>query len=269
MSIEFYPSWSAAPLNEDEMSVTAHSGITALVILALLSLFLWWFTRRAREHKGRLLRPIAAFRTLRGLLGRAAESGKVVHLALGSSELGGDQTAVISIGLTVLRYLADQGAAFGVSPVVTVADPMLMLAAQDVMYRAYQQRGLAGSFRSTNVHMIAPDPTAYAIGAQDTINEERIAANVMIGNFGEEYLLVGEAGAQREIVQIVGSNSINAQPWMLVTSDHVLLGEELFAAGAYLTRRPEHIASLYLQDTLRVLIVIAIAIGVLLKTVLG
>jgi hypothetical protein len=117
--------------------------------------------------------------------------------------------------------------------------------------------------------MIAPDPTAYAIGAQDTINEESIAANVMVGSFGEEYLLMGETGAQREIVQMVGSDSVNAQPWMLATSDHVLLGEELFAAGAYLTHRPAHVASVHVQDTLRILIVVAVAIGVLIKTTLG
>jgi hypothetical protein len=91
-------------------------------------------------------------------------------------------------------------------------------------------------------------------------------ANVMVGHFGKEYLLLGEAGAQREIVQIAGSNSLAAQPFMLATSDRFLLGEEVFAVGAYLTRRPEHIASLYVQDAMRVLVVIAIVIGVLIKT---
>jgi len=251
------------------MSATSHSQANTAVVLLLLllmPLLLWWFTRRARETKEFPFRPIIAFQTLQGLLGRTAESGKRVHLSLGSSWVGGDQTAALAVGLTVLRHLADEGAALGISPIVTVADPALMLVAQDTLYRAYQRTGLTTGYRSTDVQMIAPDPTAYAVGAQETINRETVGANVMIGHFGEEYLLLGEPGAQREIVQMVGADSVPVQPLMWATSDRVLLGEELFAAGAYLTHRPEHIASLYLQDTLRVLIVIAIAIGVLLRT---
>jgi len=91
----------------------------------------------------------------------------------------------------------------------------------------------------------------------------------MIGHLGEEYLLLGEAGAQRGLIQLAGSNTVNAQPFILSTSRHALLGEEVFAAGAYLTRQPEHIASLHVQDWLRVGIIIVIVAGVLFKTLAG
>jgi hypothetical protein len=245
---------------------------TTVIFLGFLlgvPLLLWWFTLRARTHGEFPLRPIAAFQALHGLLGRAAESGKVVHLSLGSSGIGGDQTAVASAGLSVLRYLADQGSAIGISPVVSVADPTMLLAAQNVLYQAYWRQGRARDYRPTDVQMIAPDRTAYAVGAQEIINSEHVAANVMVGDLGPEYLLMGEAGAQREIVQLVGSNAVETQPLMLATSDNVLLGEEVFAVGAYLTRHPLHVASLQVQDALRVLIVIAIIIGVAVKTVFG
>jgi hypothetical protein len=212
---------------------------------------------------------MAAFKALQGLLARAAESGQVVHLAMGSSGIGSEETVLASTGLTVLRYLADQGAALGVAPRVTVSDPALLLAAQDVLYRAYARRGKASEYRSTDVQLIAPDATAYAAGAQDIVNQRDVAANVMIGRFGDEYLLIGEAGAQRDILQVAGSNSVNTQPWMQVTANRVLLGEEVFAAGAYLNGRPEHVGSLHVQDVIRILIVVSIVVGVLVETVLG
>jgi hypothetical protein len=245
------------------------STITRLVLFLLIPLLLWGLIRRVRQRPQYTLRPIPAFDMLRGLLSRVAESGKIVHLSLGTSGLGDDQTAVVVAGLAVLRYLVEQGVSFGAVPTMTVADPTLMLIAQDILYRTHQKKGLAARYRATDVQMIAPDATAYAVGAQDIVNQERVAANVMVGHFGEEYLLLGEAGAQREIVQMAGSNTVNVQPFLLSTSKHVLLGEEVFAAGAYLTGQPEHIASLCVQDTLRVLIVLAIVIGVLAKTVLG
>jgi hypothetical protein len=211
-------------------------------------------------------RPIAAFHALQGLVGRAAESGKLVHFSLGSAGIGGIHTAAVSAGLAVFRYVAEQGAALGCSPIVTVAEPTTMLVAQDVLHQAYRQTGLASGYRPTDVQMIAPDPTAYAAGAQDTINDESVMANIMTGHFGEEYLLMGEPGAQRKITQLVASDYVNTQPMMVSTSNRVLLGEELFAAGAYLTRQPEHLASLHLQDVLRVGIVLAIVIGVAIKT---
>ena len=254
------------------MSLTLQNGIITIIGLAslvVMPLLLWWFTHRARRRKTEDLRSIAAFETLHGLLGRAAESGKVVHLSLGRSTMSGEDAAIAAAGLTVLRYLADQGSSLGISPTVTVADPTLMLVAQDMLYRAYEQKQRVTDYQSTDVNMIATDPGAYAAGAQDLVNQERVAANVMIGRFGQEYLILGEAGAQRGIVQIVGTNTVDLQPLMLATSDHALLGEEVFAAGAYLTHRPEHVASLHVQDALRILIVVAIVIGVLAKTLLG
>lgn len=254
------------------MGIPSQGGVVTVIglgSLALMTVLLLLFIRRAGRENGFPFRSIAAFDALRGLLSRAAETGRSVHLSLGSAALGGEQTPAISAGLTVLRYLADQGAAFGTSPIVTVADPMLMLVAQDELYRAFRQKQMVRHYRSTDVRMIAPDPAAYAVGAQETMDHERVSANVMIGNFGDEYLLIGEPGAQHGIVQVVGSNAVNVQPLMVATSDHVLLGEEMFAAGAYLTRRPKYVASLRLQDTLRVLIVLAIVLGVLVKTVFG
>jgi hypothetical protein len=242
----------------------------ASILVLLVPLLLWWFVRRVRQGKGYPLRRIRAYEALRGVLGQATESGKKVHVTVGSGGIGGDQTVAVSAGLAVLRYLADQGASMGVSPLVTVADPVALLAAQDTLYRAYQQAGRGSEYRSTDVALIAPDPTAYAVGAQDVGTGDDVSVNVMVGSFGQEYLLLGEAGAhQREVMQVAGSNQLSAQPFVVATADHALIGEEIFAGGAYLDDRPEHIASLQVQDLLRVGIVIAILVGVVVKSVVG
>ena len=240
-----------------------------IVLVLVISVCLWWFSRRLHTHKKHGLRPIPAFTMMKSLLGHMTEGGKIVHLALGTAGISEASVPATVSGLAVLRYLANQGASFGVSPVTTVADPTSMLVAQDTLYRAHQTRGLADNYASTDVQMIAPDPTAFAIGAQDIVNQENVAANVMIGHFDQEFLLLGEAGAQRGLIQAAGSDSVGAQPFMLATSKHVLLGEEMFAAGAYLTQEPGQVASLVVQDLLRVGVVVVILLGVIAKTLLG
>jgi hypothetical protein len=90
----------------------------------------------------------------------------------------------------------------------------------------------------------------------------------MVGHLGDEYLLLGEAGAQRELPQLAGSDVLSTQAFMPATSDHVLVGEELFAAGAYLNRDAAQIASLHVQDVLRILAAIAIVVGVVVKSLI-
>ena len=243
--------------------------VIAWAVLLAIPLLLLWFIVRFRRHAP-TLRPIAAWEALRGLMGRATEEGKRVHLSLGRSGVGGEQTAVVSAALDVQRHLAREGAGMnaqrGAALVVTVADPLLLLAAQDTLYRAYRERGLAADYDATQVQFIAPDPLAYAVGAQDRIADEQTAANVMVGHLENEYLLLGETGAQRDLLQVAGSDVLHTQALMTGTADHVLLGEEMFAAGAYLTRRPGLIASLQVQDVLRVAAVIAILLGVIVKS---
>lgn len=234
------------------------------VLLAIPLLLLWFLVRGRRQAPS--LRPIAAFEALRGLMGRVTEEGKRVHLSLGRSGVGEEQTAVVSAALDVQRSLSREGAALKTAPLVTVADPLVMLTAQDILYRAYRDRGLGAEYDGTQVQLVAPDPLAYAVGAQDRIDDERTAANVMVGHLREEYLLLGETGAHRDLLQVAGSDALNTQALMISTADHVLLGEEMFAAGAYLARRPASIASLQVQDFLRVLAVIAVLVGVVVKT---
>jgi hypothetical protein len=235
-------------------------------VLLVFPVLLLWFVVRQRSKTPRL-RPISAWQTLQGLIGRATEEGKRVHLSLGRSGVGTEQTAVVSAALDVQRHMAREGVALNAPPVVTVADPLLLLAAQGMLYRAYRRANRAADYDRTQVQLVAPDPLTYAVGAGDLIDDREIAANVMVGHLGDEYLLLGEVGAQRNLHQVAGSDALNTQALMPGTADHVLLGEELFSAGAYLTRRPALIASLQVQDVLRVLAVVAILVGVVVKSV--
>ena len=130
--------------NEEAISATASDGTTTLlafVVLVFAPLLLWWFSLRLRKGVRFAFRRIAAFEALRGVFGMAAENGKTVHLALGSSGIADAHTAIVSSGLAMLRHLADQGVSLGTAPTVTVADPALMIVAQDILRRAYEKRG--------------------------------------------------------------------------------------------------------------------------------
>ena len=221
-------------------------------LLFFLPLMLYATSRVRAGHKVNL-RPLPGFDALRGLSARVAESGQTLHVSLGVSGVSDENTGATLAGLTVLDYLAEQGATFDAPPLVTVADPTLLPAAQGVLHHAYARQGDVEKYDPKQVRLLSPEPIAYAAGAMDVLGYEPLAANIMIGNFGDEYLLMGEVGAKKGISQIGGATNPQTLPFVFASTDQVLIGEEIFAGGAYLASLPAHIGSLVAQDIMRLL----------------
>lgn len=243
------------------------SAVALLIVLASVPLLFYALSRVRAGHRPRL-RPLPAFDLLSGMSGRAAESGQILHVGLGTGGISGPQTAVSLAGLKVLEYLADQAAACESCLVVTVADPTLLPAAQEVLRRVYARRGKSKVFSPALVRLLAPEPTAYAAGVMGILEGENPLANVTVGAFGDEYLLIGETGAKRGIEQVAGTDDPAALAFMYATAQKILLGEEIFAAGAYLQEHAESLAGLMVQDWWRYLVVAFIVASVLWRTLL-
>ena len=192
----------------------------------------------------------------------------MLHVGLGTGGISGPDMAVSLAGLAALEHLADQAAAGEARLVITVADPTLLPAAQEVMRRAYAGRGKSDVFSPSQVRLLAPDPTAYAAGVMGILEGENPLANVTIGAFGDEYLLIGETGVKRDLQQVAGTDDPAALAFMHLTAHETLIGEEIFAAGAYLSGTPSSVAGLMVQDWWLYLVVVFILAGVLWQTLL-
>ncbi len=242
---------------------------TQLALLLLLIAFLpvlYLSGRRVQKGDFPDLRSIPAFDALQGVTARAIETGRAVHFSLGLGGITGDATADSLAGLSALEYLADQSAAAGAPPTVTLADPTLLPLAQDAIRRPYGSDWEEAGGPARHVRWIAPEPAAYAAGVMGVLGIEAVDANVMIGEFGDEYLLMAEAARRRQITQIGGASDPNVIPFVFATADQTLMGEEMYAAGAYLKHKPWHIGSLLAQDFMRWVIVIAIVALVIINT---
>ena len=222
---------------------------------------------RVRAGQMPILRQIRAYESLKGMSSRAIEAGRGLHLSLGTGSVVNDTTADSLAGLSILEYLSDQAVATGSPPTVSMADPTLMLMAQNVVRATHVDDPEGAELAYQNTRWIAPQPAAYAAGVMSIINQEQIEANIFVGNFGDEYLLMGETAAQQEGRTIGGSSVPQTLPFIYASADETLLGEEIYAAGAYLQKRPVHLASLMAQDTFRSLIFWVIFIGIILATI--
>jgi hypothetical protein len=218
----------------------------ALLLLTLPALL--FLTIRVRAGKVGKLRSLAALEELPRSVGHAAETGKAIHVSVGVAGIAGSATAETWAGLAVLNELAEEAAAYDTPLIVTVADPTVLPVAQDILRRAYLRTGNPEGYKPTQVRFVAPNPLAYAAGVTGVLERESLSANVMVGSFADEYLLMGETGARRGVHQITGAADPRALPFIYATADEALIGEEIFAGSAYLGRGPLQVASLLLED---------------------
>lgn len=240
------------------------------VFLPFLIPFFYLLYRAPRSASRPRLRAIPAYDSLKKLVSRAAESGQAVHISVGTGGVSGDKTAETMAGLYTLEFLADRAANSDVPPLVSVTDPTTLVATLDQIRRAYVRQGYPEEFHLDQSRFIAPtingSAIPYAAGVMDILNHEPVSANVMMGAFNEEYLLMAEAGAARGLFQVGGTSDPNVLPLVYLTMSQPILGEEIFAAGAYLLDRVEHYTSLVAQDIFRIGLVVLVILVVIART---
>lgn len=234
------------------------------VLLVFVPLFVL-FTVRAKSGRRFTLRPIAAYDQLRRLVSQAIESGRPIHVGLGAGHAGTEETAESAAGLVVFDYVARHAAASSQGVLGTVGDGATLGACQGLLRAARGEAGFAESYRPTEVVFGGPDPFAYAVSAARAVKSAEHTASVLIGRFGSEALWLGGALSASRIPQVGAATDPVTASLVVGGLDYALVGEEMFAAGAYL-HRPSHLGSLATQDVVRVVAIAAIVAGVLLTS---
>ena len=241
--------------------------LAAIAIILLVSVLLAVLTLRVRRLSAApALRELAGVARLTKQTGQAVESGSRLHLSLGQGELTEATVASSAAGLAVLDSLAEESCASDTPPLVTVGAGTLLPAGQDSLRAAYQKAGRIRDFWPGDVQFIAPatSPTIFAAGVASAIHSTELSSNVLVGRFGPEIVLAIEAAAQKQLEQLIGSDDPTALAIGSMSSEQLLIGEELLAAPSYLQPKPVHQASLMAQDILRWLVAAALVLAALI-----
>ena len=236
-------------------------GLLALAAVLLLGLTLW------RRRSPAALRLINAYEQLNRSVGLAVESGTRLHISLGRGNFLTARGGSALAGLSMLRRLAERTSLSDRPPVVTSGDASLAILSQDTLQAGYRAAGAQEQYRFTTGRLAGLTPFSYAAGTLSTIHDENVSANIVLGDLGAESALLAEASDRENTSLIAASDDLAAQSVFFASSQEPLIGEELFAAGAYVGAGASHEASLHVQDILRWLIILAILIGSLLKLV--
>jgi hypothetical protein len=241
------------------------TGIVGLAFVILFFGLMIILAAAGRNRPGRQLREIRAFARLRRAVGLAVESGTRLHISIGRGALTGLQGAAAFMGLSMLGRIARAASISDRPPVATSGDGSLSILSRDTLRGAYQALGAEGQYDYTSGRMSGLTPFSYAVGTIPIIHDEQISANVLIGHFGSEVALINDVAEQSGSLTVGGTDNLPGQAVLYATAQEPLIGEEVFAGGAYLGAGLMHEASLRTQDLLRILLVIFILAAAILR----
>ncbi len=225
------------------------------------------FTYIARKKSLLSLREIRAFNRVEGAIGKAVEAGKRLQISIGWGKVFGIQGGSGLLGLSVLERISRTASISDRPPVTSSGDGTLSIMSQDTLRSTLHAIGADSRYDPDSGRLAGLTPFSYAAGTIPVIYDEEVSTTILAGHFGSEVALITDASERNDAMSLAGSDSVSAQAVLYATADEPLIGEEIFAAGAYLKAGPVHIASLHSQDVFRWLLAGIILIGALLKLV--
>jgi hypothetical protein len=222
---------------------------------------------RRRSLSGLQLRDIPAFGKLANGIGLAVEAGQRLHLSLGRGGVLGVPGASTFLGLSLLNRVARTASVSDFPPVATSGEGAQAILSQDTLHNAYQTTNIEGQFDPNTGLLTGLTPFSYAAGALPVVYDDKVSVNVLAGSFGSEAALIADAAERTGSTVLAGSENLAAQAIFYAATPEPLIGEELFAAGAYVQAGATHASSLMAQDIFRVVIILFLLLGAALKLV--
>ncbi|MBD3236961.1 MAG: hypothetical protein GF330_09675 [Candidatus Eisenbacteria bacterium] len=252
----------SAPI-EPGVDLFRQQRLNALILTLLMAAMVIGFIMAAKRGADLFIRRIAGLDAIDEAIGRATEMGRKILYVPGIISVNEIQT-IASLG--ILGYVAKRSAQYGSYLEVPNIDPLTMAAAREIVKQSYLEAGAPESYHEDMVHYITADQFAYTAAVNGIMVRDKPAATFLIGWFAAESLLLAEVGQSIGAIQIAGTAQVTQLPFFVAACDYTMIGEELFAASAYLSRDPLILGSIKGQDVVKAAIVLAIVLGVVLVT---
>ena len=232
--------------------------------IAPVGLF-WLAVHRARKGKALFIRRIPGLTAIDEAVGRATEMGRPMMFCPGLDGL----TLPTLQALSILKHITSVAAKYRTRIIVPVADSVVFTIAEEISKDSYTTEGAPEQFNPEDIRFLSNDQFAYASGCVGIMNREQIASNFLFGYFYAESLILAETGHQVGAMQVAGTPAITQIPFFITAADYTIIGDEFYAASAYLSREPTLLGSLVGQDYAKAILVLIILAGAVTLSLAG
>jgi len=237
--------------------------LNQFIIGLLISAAIIFFIAAAKAGRELFVRKIAGLDAVDEAIGRATEMGRPILFIPGIQDMDDVQTIA---GLTILSRIAKTSAEYDTKLNIPVSRSLVMTTARETIRESFSAAGRPDAYYDDIVHYVTDEQFGYVAAVDGIMVRERPATCFYLGSFFAESLIMAETGNEIGAIQIAGTAQPAQLPFFVAACDYTLIGEELFAASAYLSGEPRQLGSLKGQDLGKGLAMAAIVIGTILWT---
>ncbi|MHC4947039.1 MAG: DUF6754 domain-containing protein [Planctomycetota bacterium] len=231
--------------------------LAVIVLIFCGSVVYWiWHARSGRPIK---VRKIAGLEAVDEAVGRATEMGRSCLYVPGIQDINEIQTIA---SLTVLSRVSKTAAEYDAKVEVPTARSLVMTTARETVQAAYLSAGRPDAYNQDLIYYVTDEQFGYVAYLSGMMVREKPAACFYMGAFYAESLILAETGNSIGAIQVAGTAMPAQLPFFVAACDYTLIGEEFFAASAYLSGSPEELGSLKGQDVGKVVVAVLLLIGV-------
>lgn len=239
-----------------------HSNPAIVLLIFLFVGPVLYFIRRARHGQEIYIRRIPGIDAIDDTMGRAIELGRPLSFTTALTGIG----PLFYACLGVLRHIAKRVSRFNAKLFIPCGDPEALVLADATIQSAYRSEKRESLYDPNSLRYLSGEQFAFSSGYMGLVQRENVGGAFLFGNFAAESLILAEAAERIGAVQVAATVDTSQIPFFITVCDYTLLGEELFAAGAYLSRDPVQIGSLRGQDFAKFILVVLILLGILDNT---
>lgn len=217
----------------------------------------------AKLGRNFFVRRIAGIEAVDEAIGRATEMGKSVLYITGLGGVGGIATLA---SLNILSRVARRSAEYDTQLIIPANDAFVMVVEREIVKGAYTDVGKPDTYKEDSIFFVSDEQFAYTAAVSGIMLREKPAAIFFMGSFFAESLIMAETGNSTGAIQIAGTDSDSQLPFFIAACDYTLIGEELYAASAYLSKEPLLLGSLKGQDWCKLILMVAVFLGVIMES---
>ena len=237
--------------------------IPTLVAILTFAGVMFSAQRKAKRGVEIPIRRLAGLDALDEAIGRATEMGRPVLYVPGTDEIKEIQTIY---SMLILRHVAKKTAEYGTPLIVPTKNAVVMAFAEEAVRQGCLDAGRPDAFVPDNIRYLSDEQFAYCAGIAGIMYRERPAANIYMGMFYAEALILAETGFLHGAIQVAGTARIEQLPAFVAACDYTIMGEEYYAVTAYLTRDPSLVGTIRAGDVVKLLAITLFVIGTWLAT---
>ena len=238
-----------------------HANLFTGILVLLMSAAILVMILTARK-KQIFIRRIQGLSAIDEAIGRSTEMGRPMLCCIGLGTL--DVPTLQALSITT--YIIKSSARFNTRAIVPVYDPRVFPVVEEAVREAYASEGRPEQYNPDDVRFLSNRQFAFAAATAGIVYREKVAASFLFGTYFAEALIFAEVGQQVGAIQVAGTPSTTQIPFFIAACDYVIIGDEFYAASAYLSREPTLLGSMVGQDIAKGLLIALIVAGAFLMT---